>query len=59
MIDVLKIDCEGCEYVVMPPLFELMSSGRVQVDQLLIELHIHLDPVKKCHLVEGSFLGGG
>eukprot|EP00573_Skeletonema_grethae_P002635 CAMPEP_0201689348 /NCGR_PEP_ID=MMETSP0578-20130828/2963_1 /ASSEMBLY_ACC=CAM_ASM_000663 /TAXON_ID=267565 /ORGANISM="Skeletonema grethea, Strain CCMP 1804" /LENGTH=314 /DNA_ID=CAMNT_0048173971 /DNA_START=1 /DNA_END=945 /DNA_ORIENTATION=- len=39
-IDVLKIDCEGCEYDVMPPLFELISSGRVQVDQLLIELHL-------------------
>ncbi len=40
-IDVLKIDCEGCEYDAMPPLFELISSGRVQVDQLLIELHLN------------------
>lgn len=39
-IDVLKIDCEGCEFDTMPPLFELISSGRVKVDQVLIELHI-------------------
>ena len=39
-VDVLKIDCEGCEWDVMPPLFELMSTGRVKVDQILIELHL-------------------
>ena len=39
-VDVLKIDCEGCEWDVMPPLFELMRSGRVKVDQILIELHL-------------------
>ena len=39
-IDVLKIDCEGCEYDVMPPLMELISSGRVKVNQILIELHL-------------------
>eukprot|EP00574_Skeletonema_japonicum_P006809 CAMPEP_0201719480 /NCGR_PEP_ID=MMETSP0593-20130828/4667_1 /ASSEMBLY_ACC=CAM_ASM_000672 /TAXON_ID=267983 /ORGANISM="Skeletonema japonicum, Strain CCMP2506" /LENGTH=296 /DNA_ID=CAMNT_0048209923 /DNA_START=343 /DNA_END=1233 /DNA_ORIENTATION=+ len=44
-IDVLKIDCEGCEYDVMSPLFELISSGRMQVDQLLIELHLR--PLKE------------
>ena len=40
--------------VVMPPLFELISSGRVQVDNSwLLELHL-----LKYHLFEGSFLGG-
>lgn len=39
-VDVLKIDCEGCEWDVMPPLFELLGSGRVKVDQILIELHL-------------------
>jgi hypothetical protein len=39
-VDILKIDCEGCEYDVMPPLFEEMRSGRVKVDQILIELHL-------------------
>lgn len=38
-IDILKIDCQGCEYAAMPPLFQLMAEGRVRVDQLLIELH--------------------
>ena len=38
-IDILKIDCQGCEYASMPPLFELIASGNVQVDQVLIELH--------------------
>lgn len=38
-IDILKIDCQGCEYAAMPPLFELIASGSVRVDQVLIELH--------------------
>jgi hypothetical protein len=38
-IDVIKIDCEGCEWKTMPPLFELISSGKVKVNQVLIELH--------------------
>jgi hypothetical protein len=42
-IDILKIDCEGCEWVTMVPLFELISSAKVKVDQILIELHLHLE----------------
>lgn len=38
-IDILKIDCQGCEYASMPPLFDLIASGNVLVDQVLIELH--------------------
>ncbi|KAL7530585.1 hypothetical protein ACHAWF_003438 [Thalassiosira exigua] len=38
-IDVLKIDCEGCEYKSMVPFLELVASGRAKVDQLQIELH--------------------
>jgi hypothetical protein len=38
-IDILKIDCEGCEAQSMPPLFEAVTNGTLQVDQLLIELH--------------------
>lgn len=38
-IDILKIDCQGCEYASMPPLFDLIASGDVQVNQVLIELH--------------------
>lgn len=35
----LKIDCEGCEYAAIPPLFDLISSGKASVNQVLIELH--------------------
>ena len=42
-IDILKIDCQGCEYSAMPPLFELIASGKVQVDQVLIEMHARKD----------------
>jgi hypothetical protein len=38
-IDVLKIDCEGCEWQTLPPLFDAIVAGRVKVDQLLVELH--------------------
>ena len=38
-IDILKIDCQGCEYAAMPPLFALIASGKIKVDQVLIELH--------------------
>eukprot|EP00978_Attheya_sp_CCMP212_P003867 scaffold8225_cov52-Attheya_sp.AAC.1 len=38
-IDIIKIDCEGCEYTVMPPLFDAISKGTIQVDQIQIELH--------------------
>jgi len=38
-IDIIKIDCEGCEYTAMPPLFDAISKGTIQVDQIQIELH--------------------
>ena len=38
-IDILKIDCQGCEYAAMPPLFALIASGKIKVDQVLVELH--------------------
>jgi len=39
-IDILKIDCEGCEYSTMPPVFELIASGQIQVNQVQVELHL-------------------
>jgi hypothetical protein len=38
-LDILKIDCEGCEYQAMPVLFEAISAGRIKVNQIQIELH--------------------
>jgi hypothetical protein len=38
-LDILKIDCEGCEGTAMVPLFEAIARKEIQVDQILIELH--------------------
>ena len=38
-INILKIDCEGCEYDTMPPVFEAISEGKLKIDQILIEMH--------------------
>jgi len=38
-IDILKIDCEGCEWTVLPVFFDLVASGKFQVNQVLVELH--------------------
>ena len=39
-IDVLKIDCEQCEYDVLPAFLPLVARDVIRVDQILIELHI-------------------
>mmetsp|Transcript_39101 Transcript_39101/g.94530 ORF Transcript_39101/g.94530 Transcript_39101/m.94530 type:complete len:336 (+) Transcript_39101:50-1057(+) len=41
-IDILKIDCEGCEYESMPAFFDLIASKQIRVNQIQIELHIAL-----------------
>lgn len=39
-IDILKIDCEGCEYEVMPVVFKAIQHGTMPViHQIQIELH--------------------
>ena len=38
-IDVLKIDCEGCEWTSLPPVFDAITNGTLKVDQILVELH--------------------
>ena len=40
-IDVLKIDCEQCEYEVLPAFLPLVARDEINVDQILIELPIH------------------
>ncbi|KAL7477198.1 hypothetical protein ACHAW6_003013 [Cyclotella cf. meneghiniana] len=53
-IDIFKIDCEGCEFAVMPPLFESISKGIVKVNQVQIE--IHRDALKEnTTVLEGIF----
>ena len=39
-IDILKIDCEMCEWAVMPLVFQAIASGKIQIDQILIEVHM-------------------
>ena len=38
-IDLLKIDCEGCEWQALPDIFDAMHAGEMKVDQIQIELH--------------------
>lgn len=38
-IDVFKIDCEGCEFHALAPVFAQMATGTLQIGQLLIEMH--------------------
>jgi len=47
-LDILKIDCEHCEYVAMPPLFEAIAAGKLKVNQIQIELHgVQFERVKR------------
>ena len=38
-IDILKIDCEGCEFTTMSPLLDLIIAGKVKVNQIQVEVH--------------------
>ena len=46
-IDILKIDCEGCEWKVMPVAFDAIHNGTLDIDQVQIELHYtsFIDPI--------------
>ena len=38
-LDVLKIDCEQCEWSCVPPIAEQVSAGTLSIGQLLVEVH--------------------
>ena len=38
-IDILKVDCEGCEWAAFNLIFDDIIQGRYRVGQILIELH--------------------
>lgn len=38
-IQVFKIDCEGCEYGVMPHLIDMVKNGDLVIEQIQIEMH--------------------
>uniref|UniRef100_A0A7S3XCQ9 Methyltransferase domain-containing protein n=1 Tax=Picocystis salinarum TaxID=88271 RepID=A0A7S3XCQ9_9CHLO len=38
-IHVFKIDCEGCEYSVLPRLADMVTEGTIRVGQIQVEMH--------------------
>jgi hypothetical protein len=38
-IHVFKIDCEGCEYGVLPQVIDMVESGQLVIDQIQVEIH--------------------
>jgi len=57
-IDILKIDCEGCEFGALTDLF--LSDIKVNVRQLLIEIHAHThDEVVKSHELITAIVSDG
>ena len=38
-IDVLKVDCEGCEHKAFRPIWDDLMSNRYSIGQILIEIH--------------------
>ena len=38
-VDLLKIDCEGCEWQALPEIFDALYLKELEVDQIQIELH--------------------
>eukprot|EP00980_Cylindrotheca_fusiformis_P015271 scaffold4247_cov66-Cylindrotheca_fusiformis.AAC.12 len=43
-LDILKIDCEGCEHVAFPFVFDAIAAGRIKVNQIQVEIHGALYP---------------
>lgn len=39
-IDILKVDCEECEYASLPKFLDIVASGEMRVGQLQVELHM-------------------
>lgn len=39
-IDILKIDCESCEWTALKPAFAALAEGRLRIGQLQIEMHL-------------------
>jgi hypothetical protein len=52
----LQIDCEGCEFASMPPLFELISAGNSRVNQIQIEMHAQGISAKTARAIYDFFL---
>ena len=38
-INILKVDCKGCEWSAFPKVLSLISRGLIDVDQIQLEVH--------------------
>ncbi|CAB9508200.1 expressed unknown protein [Seminavis robusta] len=38
-VDILKMDCEGCEYQVLKDAFQAMINGKLRINQVLVQFH--------------------
>jgi hypothetical protein len=41
LLNILKVDCEGCEFEAFKSIFDECAAGKVKIGQLQIELHSH------------------
>jgi len=57
-IDVFKIDCEGCEWKVMPDIFKDIQKGLLKIDQIQVEMHNHRNRAELERLFEGADAAG-
>lgn len=40
VIDILKVDCEGCEWTAVADIFDEIARGRISIGQLQLEIHL-------------------
>jgi hypothetical protein len=49
IIDILKIDCEGCEYVAVLDALEAVAQGQIAINQIQVEIHSYGVDFKTIH----------
>ena len=54
-LDILKVDCEGCEYQFFPQVVEAVKEGRLEIGILNVELHSALQDFKAGPVVHQFF----
>eukprot|EP00475_Leptophrys_vorax_P018739 TRINITY_DN25615_c0_g1_i2.p1 TRINITY_DN25615_c0_g1~~TRINITY_DN25615_c0_g1_i2.p1 ORF type:complete len:162 (-),score=28.74 TRINITY_DN25615_c0_g1_i2:30-515(-) len=45
-LDILKVDCEGCEFRFFPQVVEAIKQGRLEIGILSVEVHSNLEEFK-------------
>jgi hypothetical protein len=51
-LDVLKVDCEGCEFAAFRPVFEALKQRTLSIGQLLLEVHVY--GLKRPEIAQGG-----